>query len=452
MERRAGRAATLVVALIVLLVAGCSTAGDDANAGNQGDQVGYGLHEPPVTIDFWYMPNGPDPDGVVRKEIARFKQLHPNITVRATKLEWADALTRLTTAAAGGSGPDVAQLGTTWVGGIAALDALRQFSATDLEGLGGREAFLPASWTATHLAGQADTVAVPWFVDVRAIFYRTDVLKSVGAEPATAFASWRSFEQTLAKIKATGRIAALGQPGKNDWNVVHNIAPFVWQAGGNFLSDDGAKAVLATPAAVDGVNYYQQLVAEYGSRQVLLRNTDDAETAFADGKTAVVITNPGVVAEFQASKGAGVGKGWATAPLPAGPKGRATFLGGSNLSIWKTAEHPKAAYEWVRFLLGEESQGRLVPAVGLWPARMAAASKPPFSTNPAYRAFSEQLQYGRQYPAVAAWTDVEGALQREFSLMWDRVLKRNAPLPKREVEGLLTTAATNIDGIIGQSR
>jgi multiple sugar transport system substrate-binding protein len=83
---------------------------------------------------------------------------------------------------------------------------------------------------------------------------------------------------------------------------------------------------------------------------------------------------------------------------------------------------------------------------------MAAASKPPFSTNPAYRAFAEQLQYGRQYPAVAAWTDVEGALQREFSLMWDRVLKRNAPLPKREVQGLLTTAATDIDGIISQSR
>src|SRR5437763_967364 len=82
----------------------------------------------------------------------------------------------------GGEGPDVTQLGTTWVGGISAAGALKPYTAEELRGLGGRDAFLRASWTATQLVGADAPTAVPWFVDIRAIFYRTDVLQRVHLE------------------------------------------------------------------------------------------------------------------------------------------------------------------------------------------------------------------------------------------------------------------------------
>ena len=98
MRRKGGY---VILALLVVLAVGC---GRQERPSPSPAAVGYGPQEPPVTIDFWYMPNGPSPDKVIRREVGRFHELHPNITVRATKLDWPDALTRLTTAAASASG------------------------------------------------------------------------------------------------------------------------------------------------------------------------------------------------------------------------------------------------------------------------------------------------------------------------------------------------------------
>jgi multiple sugar transport system substrate-binding protein len=153
--RRKGGIWVIALLVVMLVVVGC---GRQDRAPQAAPVVaGYGLQEPPVTIDFWYMPNGPSPDKVVRREVDRFHALHPNITVRATKLDWPDALTRLTTAAASGSGPDVSQLGTTWVGSISSLGGLRPFGDDELAWLGGREAYLPASWTSTVQQAIAET-------------------------------------------------------------------------------------------------------------------------------------------------------------------------------------------------------------------------------------------------------------------------------------------------------
>jgi multiple sugar transport system substrate-binding protein len=445
--RRKGGIWVVALLVVMLMVVGC---GRQDRAPQAAPVVaGYGLQEPPVTIDFWYMPNGPSPDKVVRREVDRFHALHPNITVRATKLDWPDALTRLTTAAASGSGPDVSQLGTTWVGSISSLGGLRPFSDDELAWLGGREAYLPASWTSTRLLGRTEVTAVPWFVDIRAVFYRTDILRSLDIDPATAFTDWRSFAATLDRISAGGKVAALGQPGKADWNVVHNVAPFVWEAGGDFLSADGTRATVATPAALDGVDYYRKLVAKYNSRFVLRGTYTEARRAFVDGRVAVLTDAPESVATYRGT--AKLGGRWATAPMPTGPKGRFTFLGGSNLSLWKASQHPAVALEWIRFLTGEESQRRYVSGIGLWPARLSATTKAPFGSDPAYRAFTAQIPNGRQYPAVAAWNGIEVALHKAFGTMWDRVLATGSPLTRRELEALLNRATTDVQQAIAET-
>lgn len=445
--RRRGGIWVVMLVVVVVLAAGCGRQ-DRASQGSAAP-VGYGPDQPPVTIEFWYMPNGPSPEKAMRREVDRFHKLHPNITVRATRVDWPDALTRLTTAAASGSGPDVSQLGTTWVGSISSLEGLRPFREEELAWLGGREVYLPASWTSTRLLGHPEVTAVPWFVDIRAVFYRTDILRGLGIDPSTAFTDWRSFEATLDRISTHGKVAALGQPGKADWNVVHNVAPFVWDAGGDFLSADGTRATVATPAALDGVDYYQRLVAKYNSRQVLRGTYAEARRAFVDGRVAVLTDAPESVATFRSN--AKLGGRWATAPMPAGPHGRFTFLGGSNLSVWKTSQHPQAALEWIRFLTGEDSQRRYVSGIGLWPARLSATSKAPFASDPAYRAFTAQIPNGRQYPAVAAWNGIEVALHKAFGTMWDRVLATGGPLTRRDLEALLNRATTDVQQAIAET-
>ncbi len=119
--------------------------------------------------------------------------------------------------------------------------------------------------------------------------------------------------------------------------------------------------------------------------------------------------------------------------------------------MWKASRHPEAALEWIRFLTGEESQVRYVSGIGLWPARLSATSKPPFGSDPAYRAFTAQVPNGRQYPAVAAWNGIEVALHKAFGTMWDRVLASGRPLSRRDLEALLNRATTDVQQAIAET-
>src|SRR3954471_8028452 len=104
-----------IAAVAALTTPGCAAAG---TGGPAPAVLGYAADRPAVTIDFWYMPaGGPIQDQAVVKEAQEFHAAHKNITVNPVRVEWDDALTRISTASTSGEGPDVTQLGTTWVGG-----------------------------------------------------------------------------------------------------------------------------------------------------------------------------------------------------------------------------------------------------------------------------------------------------------------------------------------------
>ncbi|MBW6434557.1 extracellular solute-binding protein [Actinoplanes hulinensis] len=442
-------AALLVLPLSLVGTTACAKESAPAAAA-----LSYAASEPPVTINFWFMPNGVNAEESMKAEAEEFHRLHPNITVRLRMLDWAAALTMISTAVGGGDAPDVAQLGTTWVGDLTKSGALQPYSDAEIHSLGGQAAFVPASWTSTKPAGTGAVTAVPWFVDVRALFYRTDVLRRLGLDPAKAFADWNALERTLAAIKREGKVAPLGQPGKNDWNVVHNVTPFIWGAGGDLLSADGTTPALSTPEVFAGVDYYQRLMANYNKRDLLTKDTDAAMAAFADGETAVLMQGPDAVSRFRTGTDrAGLRSGWSTAPLPAGPQGQYTFLGGSDLAIFARSAHHTAALEWVRFLTGTESQDRYaVRAAGIWPARLETVRAAALDTDPVYRAFAQAQNFGRQYPAVAAWGDIEAALTKDFSTLWEFVMTSGTPMPADDLRRLLLAANENVRVAIMRAR
>ncbi|GAA1501324.1 sugar ABC transporter substrate-binding protein [Dactylosporangium maewongense] len=428
-----------VAAVTVLAISGCAGGGDGAK-----ETVGYAADQPPVTIDFWYMPSGgPLQEKAVAEEAKEFHAAHPNITVNPVRIVWEDALTRLSTASASGEGPDVTQLGTTWVGGFSRLGALRPYTAAEIDAVGGQTAFTAASWSSSHLIGSPDTTAMPWLVDVRALFYRTDVLKAAGLDAATAFATWESLEAALQRIQATGGgVAPLAIGNENTFGIIHNVAPFVWSAGGDLLDTAGTASRLSEPAAVDAVHYYQRLVARFNDPQVAKMINNDVPAAFAAGRGAVTIDNSQSVGDFLADPDRpGLRAGWGTAPLPAGKAGRFGFLGGSNLAILKDAKHPGAAFEWVRFLTGKQSQQRYAVSTGLWPARSEAVAGTRLETEPAYAAFREMIGHGRMYPSVAAWIVVESVIAKDFAELW------HAPgeLTRDQVRSILAKTSADID-------
>ncbi len=417
--------------------------------------------EEPITLKVWIMPNGPDPLGAMQQEAAEFQKMHPNVTIEVEVLDWGAAWPKITTAATSGEGPDISQLGTTWTASIAAMGALRPFTKDEIAAMGGAENFVEASWQTCNPVGSGFTVAVPWFVDTRAILYRTDVYEKAGVDPEEAFQTWETFDAALAKLKEAqdkGIVEQypIGFPGKNDWNVLHNFAPWVWEAGGDLLNPGNTAATFNSPEAIEGVKFYASLYTKgYTPPDVLELNTAQVEGLFSDGKIATVITGPWMVKGARTPNDKG---GWgdneaakyiATHEIPAGPAGRFTFVGGSNLTVWNSSKHPEMAVEFVKFLVSKESQVRYSNNIGMLPAVKEALADPAFSEDPLLKVFVSAVEHGKSYPAIPAWGAIENAMVKALGALWDDVAGVNGPFdPDTMIPARLNQAKQEVDALL----
>ncbi len=445
-------------AVAVLVVTGILAAGS-----------GAALAQDEITLTIWIMPNGPDPMGAITQEIEAFEADHPGVNVEAEVLDWGSAWTRITTAAVSGEGPDVSQLGTTWVAAIDAFGALRPFTEEEIAAMGGPSNFVPPSWATTIPVGKISPVAVPWFVDVRAMIYRADIFEELGIDPDEAFADWDSFDATLAQIMDAGLttttadgeevpIYAFAFPGKNDWNVLHNFAPWVWGAGGDILNATYTEAVFNSPAAMEGVEFYTSLYTKgYTPPDALELNSAQIEGLYAEGRVAMVVSGPWIVLNSRTDPenggfaGSPAAENLAVAQIPAGPAGRYTFVGGSDLTVWNSSEHQDLAVELVQYLVSAESQVRYCSNISMLPAVVEALEDPYFAEDPAYSVFIEAMDNGRSYPTIPAWGPIETVMVTNLGALWDDVAGVNGPFdPETMIPARLDAAVEEVNNVLAQ--
>ena len=143
---------------------------------------------PETVLTFWaFGREGEVVQGLVRD----FERQNPGIRVKVQQIPWIAAHEKLLTGYVGETSPDVAQLGNTW---IAEFVALRALEGLDQRLAGSavvrRADYFRGIW-ATNVLDSA-TWGVPWYVDTRLLFYRTDLLQKAGVTAVpTTWAAWR---------------------------------------------------------------------------------------------------------------------------------------------------------------------------------------------------------------------------------------------------------------------
>jgi multiple sugar transport system substrate-binding protein len=409
-------------------------------------------------VEMWVMPNSLEPVGDLEKLLKPFEE-KTGIKVKITSVDWGAGWSKITTAATSGDVPDMVQLGSTWVSAISGMGALDTFSKEAIAQLGGQNAFVPVSWKTTGIEGSGQVNAIPWIVDARTLFYRKDVLRKAGVSPAE-LGTWASFQKALKKIFEADLvieeqpIAPLGISGKNDWNVIHSLAPWIWMAGGDFLSADRKTCVLDSPEVYNGIAYYISLVREnYVPIEYLELNTAQVSGNFNDGACAMYFDGPYEVKTLTRPAAEGGAEGTLTARnfvvtgYPSGPKGRITFVGGSSLAIFKNSKNKAGALKVIQYLTSAKAQVEYAKVTGFLPARLESFNDPYFANDPNRKVFKDAVLYGRTYPSIPSWGLLEPILTRRFGIMWDYVtsgseynpekIKEQLRLAKKEVEAIL---------------
>lgn len=394
-----------------------TTSETSTDAGTTGDKT---------TVTMWIMPNSGEPEKDLKTVLAPFLEKNTDLDVQLTVLDWGSAWTKITTAATSGEGPDITQLGTTQIAAVAAMGALEDLTGV-YDKFGGTAAFVPATLPTTQiLGGGEERYAAPWFIDTRALFYRKDICEAAGVDPATDFETWDKFKAALTKIKNTkfegNDVTPLIMPGKNDWNVIHNFAPWIWGAGGDFIADDNKTSIVNSDAAYQGVKFYTELATEgLMSSAALEKNSAEVEAIFNDGGAATIFTGAYEIATLRREQPE-LAEKVGTAPFPAGPSGRYAFFGGSGLSVFKSSKNKDAAYRVLEYLMSTEAQVAYQKLCGNLPTVNAAFDTDFISQEPMREAFKTQLEFGKAYPSVAGWGPSETLLQKGLSNVWDNVM------------------------------
>lgn len=151
----------LVLSLSLVLMA-CGGSKDDANSGDS------------KVLNVWAMGD----EAKSLKELAQKFTKDTGIEVKVQVIPWANAHDKLLTAVASKSGPDVVQMGTTWMPEFVEAGALLDITK-DVEKSKNMNSdlFFPGSVKTTQFDGK--TYGVPWYAETRVLFYRTDLLKKL---------------------------------------------------------------------------------------------------------------------------------------------------------------------------------------------------------------------------------------------------------------------------------
>ncbi|HOM01248.1 MAG TPA: sugar ABC transporter substrate-binding protein [Acetivibrio sp.] len=422
--------ALMLVAVMALSLAACG-GGDGGktnpspDSGNTQTSPDAGTKKDPVTLSVWIMPNSDTADQDLLDVLKPFTDANPHITVQPTVVDWGAALTKITAAATSGEAPDLTQLGSTWTAAIGSMGALVDLS-TEID----KSVFVPSTLQSATIKGKSEMYGMPWFTETRALFYRKDAAEKAGVNPETDFADWDKYKAALKKLNGIEidgqKLAALGMPGKNDWNVVHNFSWWVYGAGGDFVSEDSLKATFSSDAALKGIKFYSELAVEgLMDMPSLEKNTGDIESGFKSGAYATSFLGPWNIANMRKEKDKGesdmIDKTGVTM-VPAGPEGRFAFLGGSNISMFNSSKNKEAAFELLKYLATKECQVAYSKVTGMLPTVQAAYEDPYYESDALMKVFKDQLAYAKHYQSIPAWASAENYFQQGLSKIWDNAM------------------------------
>lgn len=421
----------LAVLLTALAVTACAPQTSTNSSSDKDDKTG--------TLRVWlFQEVGNKPkEKVVDSVVTAFEKAHDGTKV---EVEYIPVETRAQRVKAAfndpASAPDIMEYGNTDTAGYVKdgglLDVTKEFGdwteAKDTD---------PTARQSVTVAGKV--YGAPFYVGVRALYYRTDVFEELGLE----------VPKTMAELAAAAREIRAAKPELYGLVVggayTYGAMPFVWANGGELATGEGDSytSAIDSAAARKGIKAYTSLFGDDNcpAAKCAGMGGNDTITAFAAGKAGMAIGGDFSHTAVEAGKVKGK---YAVVPLPGVKAGSVApaFAGGNNIGVLKSTSHRTLAVELMEQLASKETQASMFEAMGFLPTfgdvREKAAAEKPY-----VKPFVETLASGTKFvPASPAWSEIDSSLV--LPTMFQEVISG-----KKDVAGASGDAAKKMDEAFG---
>ena len=322
--------------------------------------------------------------------------------LRIQPLPWSAAHEKLLTGFAGGSLPDLGQVGNSWISELTAIGAIQPVPAAMQSLVDGQ------------FAGVVDTnridgrlMALPWYVDTRLQFYRKDLFAAAGyaAPPPT----WDEWKRALHAVKR--RPGGEGYAILLPLNEYEHLTQMALSAGATFLNPQGTRGAFRDPKFRQALGFYKSLYDEELAPLAGAAQISNVWNEFARGYFAVYPSGPWTIGDMKSRLPANLQSSWATAPFP-GPTGPGRSTpGGSSLVVYSSARDPAAAWALVARLVTPAAQAKLQELTGNLPPSRAVWNQAGLTADPITAAFASQLDRTAALPKVPEWERIASEMQ-----------------------------------------
>ncbi|MEU0172938.1 extracellular solute-binding protein [Streptomyces massasporeus] len=247
----------------------------------------------------------------------------------------------------------------------------------------------------------------PFYVGVRALYYRTDVFKELGL----------SVPRTMDELASTARAIRAARPELYGLVVggayTYGAMPFVWANGGELANGKSGSYAsgIDSAEARKGIKAYTSLFGDDNcpAAKCAGMGGNDTISAFAAGKAGMAIGGDFSHTAVEAGKVKGK---YAVVPLPGVKSGSIApaFAGGNNIGVLKSTSHRTLAVQLMEQLASKKTQSELFDAMGFLPTftdvRQQVARQEPF-----VKPFVRTLSAGTKFvPASPAWAQIDSSL------------------------------------------
>lgn len=369
-----------------------------------------GLAMAQSTVTFWHIFDSGDALDFMNEVVDDFNAENPDIIVQHLGTNFWDYWTRLTTAMAAGTGPDVAlnDLGNVAsrasMGVIAPLDDLMSAYGVQLDEF----------WAASHPMLQHDgsVYALPFETDVRALYYNRAHFEEVGLDPdspPTTWAELSEYNDLLTTSLDNGRLTRVGF--NPTWgNLGFHV--WAWLNGAEFEAEDGS-LVLNSDEAVEALDVMMDMVNRYGQREMSAFSASfgsGATDPFITGQVSMIAENNTFAANLRRFA---PDLDWGVTQLPHnGTPG--SWSNGFSIELSASSDNQEAAWRFLNYLMSAEVQAAYAERNGSMVGNEAAARSDELMADPVWATMVDMMGISRFRPfSMEAPTWYDTALQAE---------------------------------------
>lgn len=347
-----------------------------------------------------------------------FNQSQDKIEVKLDVYSWGQGHDMLVTQISGGQAPDLANGNSQWLGEWAGINEVLPLD--DLLPKDFLAAFQPSGLNAFTVNGKL--MALPYFLDPRALYYRKDLFEKAGLKPPE---TWEDVIEAGLKLHKPPEMTGIGITFSRKSDDM-DYWWYAWLgangAGKNLsLWGEKGKSRFNTPEAIQATQFLVDLAQKHKITNADIPTAgrdEELQPLFYAGKLAMLETGswfPTLLAKNAPDLPYGI----ATLPVAKAGMTPVTAFWPDCVMLFKQSKHPEEAATFLKFMFSKENRLLFAKQRGVIPERTDVGQDPAYAVSDTEKFFVKQLAtaynaYETPFPATLykVYTEAETLVGR----------------------------------------